>query len=288
MSCRICGTHTAGAPFCMACGQPNVAAAGSAAMAVATREHHRPQRGTWLALQEIRLLACPRCGAPNSAARWRCARCGEAMDDPSSDVEQPTVGESDPADDATAVQPVSAPWLAVVTGVVSVATVAVALTMLVARGVGPFGGQEEPPALPSFTEADVAGVETSAAKGAADNLIDGNPATAWRVAGNGVGEWVEIELDERVQIDHLLIWNGAEDEAGTNRVRDVMITFPESDKSYKATFLRDEPNFRVDMEDPPIASRIQLEIRNAHGDESHTGLSGIQALTNAPPPTDED
>lgn len=276
MSCRICGTHAADGQYCMACGQPFDAVAGTSATALATRR--RPERSTWLAFQEIRLLACPKCGAPNSAARWRCARCGETMDDQTPDVAAPPGARADDTPDEPAtVQPESAPWLAVITGVVSVAAVAVAVAMLVTRGVGPFGG-EEPTALPTFEEAPVEDISASAARGAADNLTDEDTATAWRVNGDGAGHWVEIALEEPVQIDHLLVWNGEIGEAGTNRVKDVLITFPDAERSYTAEFLADEATFRVDMEDPPVSSRIRIEIRSAHGDAGRTGLTGIKAL----------
>lgn len=210
------------------------------------------------------------------------------MDDQSPGVATlPGTGPETTVDEATAVQPESAPWLAVITGVVSVAALAVAVAMLVTRGVGPFGGADEPAAMPTFAEAPVEGITASAAKGAADNLIDQDTTTAWRVSGDGVGQWVEIDLEEPVQIDHLLVWNGEVGEAGTNRVRDVLITFPDAEKSYTAEFLADETNFRVDMEDPPISSRIHIEIRSAHGDAGRTGLTDIRALMPAPAPGDD-
>lgn len=285
MSCRICGTHTVDGQYCMACGQPSDAVAGTPATALATRR--RPERSTWLAFQEIRLLACPKCGAPNSAARWLCARCGETMDDQTPDIAAlPGARPDDTADEPATVQPESAPWLAVITGVVSVAALAVAVAMLVTRGVGPFGGEEERAALPTFAEVPVEDITASAAGGAAENLTDKDTATAWRVSGDGAGHWVQIELERPVQIDHLLVWNGEVGEAGTNRVKDVMISFPDVGKSYTAEFLADDANFRVDMEDPPVSSRIRIEILSAHGDAGRTGLTDVKALMPAAPPED--
>jgi hypothetical protein len=285
MSCQVCGVASVGGQFCVACGQPLSSVLTSTATAVTTREREQPSRNTWLAFQEIRLLACPKCGAPNSAARWRCARCGETFDDRADD--EPSVEVTPPVDDAPPVQPESAPWVALITVVVGVAAVAVAVTMLASRGVGPFGPSEPVAPVPRAALATVAGYEASstAADSAPDLVADGDPATAWRTEGDGVGKWIELRLESAVKIDHLLVWNGDQSSSrsftGTDRVRDVMIVFPDGNKRYTAAFPDRNANFRVDMPDPPVARRLRIRIRTVHGNAGQAALSEIEALVNS-------
>lgn len=285
MSCQACGVDVAGGQFCVSCGQPLSAVLTSTATAVTTREPERQPRNSWLAFQEIRLLACPKCGAPNSAARWQCARCGETFDDRAHD--EPSVEITPPVEEAIAVQAESAPWLALITVVVGVAAVAVAVAMLASRGVGPFSSQEAGTPVTQATQATVADVRASvtASDSAARRAADGSTTTAWRSEGDGVGEWVELRLESEVQIDHLLVWNGDQSgDAGfadTDRIRDVLIVFPDVDKSYTATFRDGAANFRVDMPDPPIARRIRIKITSVYGDSGQAALSEVEALVNS-------
>lgn len=285
MSCQACGVTSVGGQFCVSCGQPLASVLTSTATAVTTREPERQSRSTWLAFQEIRLLACPRCGAPNSAARWQCARCGETFDDRAN--EEPSVEITPSPEDAVPVQPESAPWVALITVVVGVTAVAVAVALLASRGVGPFGSAEEAAPVTQAAQAKVDEVRTSTtATDSSQGLItDGDPATAWRTEGDGADQWVELRLASAVQIDHLLVWNGDQSSnrsfTGTDRLRDVTITFPDGGKQYTATFPDRNANFRVDMPDPPVARRIRIEVDSVYGDAGQAALSEIEALVNS-------
>jgi hypothetical protein len=290
MSCQACGVATVGGQFCVACGQRLASVMTSTATAVTTREREQPSRSTWLAFQEIRLVACPKCGAPNSAARWQCARCGATFDDRVND--EPSVEVTPPAEEAPPVQPESAPWVTLITVVVGVAAVAVAVTMLASRGVGPFGSPEPAAPVTRATRATVEQVRasTTAADSSHGLVADGDTATAWRTEGDGVDQWIELRLRSDVQIDHLLVWNGDQSTnrsfTAADRVQDVMIDFPDADKRYTATFPDRNANFRVDMPDPPVARRIRIHILSVHGDAGRAALSEVEALVNrsATPP----
>lgn len=287
MNCGVCGAPSAGGQFCIGCGEPLSSAVTSSRAAVGTRERARPAPGAWLALQEIRLLACPKCGAPNSAARWRCARCGHTFDD--RDHEGAASAETAAADQpVTTVQPESARWLVLITAAAAVAVVAVAVMMLTARGIGPFGPQDAPAALTAAEPIVIDSVEASD-RGADDstmaNLVDGDPTTAWRVAGVGVGEWIELRFRRPVQIDHLLLWNGdqrgGDSFAAANRIKGLVIEFPDTEKVYKVDQLPDRgENVRVTMSRrPPVSDVIRLQITSVHeGRTGMTALSEIQAL----------
>lgn len=285
MSCGFCGALSSGGQYCVGCGEPLGPTLTTSRAAVGTRERARPAPGAWLALQEIRLLACPRCGAPNSAARWRCARCGEAFDEHEGDDETP--GEPAPEDDV-AVQPESARWLVLITAAAGVAVMAVAVMMLAARGIGPFRAQEAPTAL---TEATVTPVDDADASdpgaGTVDNVIDGDPTTAWQLAGAGIGEWVELRFRQPVQIDHLLVWNGDQRNEGSfnaaSRIKELLIEFPDADKVYQVTLPDRRGKVRVTTaRRPPVADVIRLKIVSVYGGQTGvTGLSEIEALTTA-------
>lgn len=287
MSCQVCGVDSAGGQFCVACGQPLAAELAPAATAVATRERARPARNTWLDFQEIRLLACPKCGAPNSAARWQCARCGETFDE---QAVQEAVAELAPSvDEPPAVQPEPAPWLGLITIVAGVAVVAVAVVMLASRGVGPFGSDDAATPVTQATQAGIEQVRASdraAESGVQRSIADGDTATAWWVEGDATGEWIELRLDTAVQIDHLLVWNGDQRDdasfAAANRVRDVLISFPDVGKRYTARFANVNANFRVDMPAPPVSKRIRIRIMSVYGgDAERTAISEIEALVNS-------
>ncbi|HSK90506.1 MAG TPA: discoidin domain-containing protein [Euzebyales bacterium] len=293
MNCAVCGAPSSGGQFCVGCGEPLGSTLTASRTAIGTRERPRPAPGAWLALQEIRLVACPRCGAPNSAARWRCARCGQAFDDRAG---EDGAAAEPPPEQPTTVQPEPARWLVLITAAAGVAVIAVAVMMLTARGVGPFRGQQVAPALAEATPIEVAGIEVSqdGPEGATKhNLTDGDPATSWQVAGTGVGEWVELRFGQPVQIDHLLIWNGdqrtADSFAAANRVQGIVIEFPNADKVYEVETLPDiRENVRVTMKArPPVADRIRIRITSVHDDVGVTALSGIAALAHGAPPVDE-
>lgn len=287
MSCDVCGATSAGGQFCIACGRPLTPALTPATATVGTRERPRQARSNWLSFQEIRLLACPRCGAPNSAARWHCARCGAAFDERAQ--QHASAEAATPTTEAPPVQPESARWLALITIVAGVAVVAVAVVMLASRGVGPFGADSDGASVTQAARAGVADVSASSPAGgpsALRALTDGDPATAWHIGGDASGQWIELRLKESVQIDHLLIWNGDQGSgdsfAHSNPVKDVLISFPDVGKGYTATFPNRTANFRVDMIDPPVSNRIRIQIRDVYGGEQPlTALSEVEALVNS-------
>lgn len=289
MSCTVCGVMSDGGQFCVGCGQRLAPALAPASTTLAVREAPHPPRNAWLALQEIRLLACPKCGAPNSAARWHCARCGTEFDEQTPAEPAAVEPVAPAADEATAVQPEAAPWLTLVTVVAGVAVVAVAAVMLVSRGVGPFGGRSEPTAVARATPVAIADARASSSVDAAANarnLIDGDTGSAWRADAAGA-DWVELELAEPARVDHLLVWNGDQASgasfAAANRVTEALIYFPDLDKAYRAPFEDIDDNFRIDIPQAPTADRIRIKITKTEGDHDVTALSEIEALVSTAP-----
>lgn len=292
MSCSACGVLSDGGQFCVGCGQRLAPAAlASASASLAVREAPGPPRNAWLAVQqEIRLLACPKCGAPNSAARWHCARCGTVFDEAQEADEAPLAPPADPpTEDATAVQPEAAPWLTLVTVVAGVAVVAVAAVMLISRGVGPFEGRTEPTPVAQAAPVQIAAASVSSsvdATSGAEQLIDGDVGTAWRTDAAGA-TWVELELEEPARVDHLLVWNGDQASSAsfdaTNRVTEALILFPDLEKAYRAPFEDIDDNFRIDIPQAPTADRIRIKITGTGGGHDVTAISEIEALVNTAP-----
>lgn len=287
MSCAVCGVTADGGQYCVGCGQPLTPVLAPATTSVAVREAPRPPRNAWLSLQEIRLLACPKCGAPNSAARWHCARCGTRFDEHAADEVAPPEAAAPTTEDA-AVQPEAAPWLTLVTVVAGVAVLAVAAVMLASRGVGPFDAPEAT-AVAQATAVPIRDVEGSQAVDADSGprkLMDGDTSTAWRADADGT-EWIELQLDKPVRVDHLLVWNGdqASDTsfAATNRVTEALIVFPDVEKGYRAPFEDIDDNFRIDIPEAPTADRIHIKVEHTRGGHDVTALSEIEALVSTAP-----
>jgi DNA-directed RNA polymerase subunit RPC12/RpoP len=290
MNCGICGASSTGGQYCVGCGEPLGSTLTASRTAIGTRERARPAPGTWLALQEIRLVACPKCGAPNSAARWRCARCGQGFDE--RDNNDSILGETTSSTEEVAAQPESARWLVLITAAAGVAVLAVAIMMLAARGIGPFRAEEQATALAEAIPLAVAEVEasdTGAEGGSIRNLLDGDETTAWLVAGTGRGEWVELRFGQPVQIDYLLVSNGDQRNdasfAAASRVKDLLIEFPNARKVYRVGLPDRSDSVRVTTQGrPPVTDMIRLKILDVHqGQSGITALSEIEALSHRGP-----
>lgn len=162
--------------------------------------------------------------------------------------------------------------LILVTIVVSVAALAVALTMLSARGIGPFAGPSPDSELPSETATiEVAAVAASSSlepEGAttydAANLIDGDPTTAWNEGepGDGEGQWVDLVLERPSIVTGVLLWNGYQSGdfyAQHNRVRRVQLVLGD-DRTFAVQLLDRRGPQAINLPEPVTTSRIRLEI----------------------------
>lgn len=245
-------------------------------------------------MQEIRLLACPRCGAPNSAGRQRCGRCREGFDEQPA-LEGRHIGNG-AASDEPAIQPESAGWLVLITVVSAVAIVAVGAMMLSARGIGPLGSAaEEPVSSSQVTRASVeritASSQLTSPSGASypvANLVDGDPSTAWHDEedGSGTGKWVELKLADAATISGLLVWNGSQQRGvfdEYNRVRALRIEFPDVGRVFTVELLDREGPLAVDLPEPVRADRVRLTIESVFEGErvNDTALSEVEVLVSS-------
>ena len=229
-----------------------------------------------------RLVACHRCGADNAASRDRCARCRADLaadtpigttalrDDPAQ--APPPPGQARAAGGTEAGREPPLPGVLLLgTIIAAVAVLAVVLTLLSARGVGPFGGPSD--RATDVAEADgvdVVGITaTSELPGAvgttytAENLLDDDPATAWNEGepGDGTGQRLELELAGPTDVSGLLVWNGYQSGdryAQHNRVRTLRLEI--GDRAFRVRLLDRRGPQAIELPEPVTGERVTLEI----------------------------
>lgn len=304
--CPRCGRRVGAAPFCTHCGQallgreeaqgtagtggPGASAtAGASGTAGGAGEAHRGaadlepparQGGTGVDVPPVapQVVACVRCGGVNAVSRERCGRCGTPLSTAATAPAEPADDEAGAphaaaasAEAQTAEPPAMPGMIVILTVVLLAVTAAVALTLLSARGYGPFAGPDAPePAVAGASAVEVAGVIVSSmleAEGAttygADNLVDGDPATAWNEAepGDGVGEWVDVTLAEPTVVTSVVVWNGYQDGdffARHNRVRRLQLTLGE--RTFAVRLLDRRGPQAITLPEPVAAERIRLRV----------------------------
>ncbi len=100
----------------------------------------------------------------------------------------------------------------------------------------------------------------------AENVIDGSDSTAWieGVSGDGVGEWIQLDLDGEYVLNGLEIengyWKSAELYSKNGRVKSLRLTF--SDGSSQTFSLNDEFGVlqTIALDAPVVTSSIKIEI----------------------------
>jgi hypothetical protein len=125
----------------------------------------------------------------------------------------------------------------------------------------------------------------------AANVLDGDDETAWSegVSGDGVGEWIELELNGAGEVSRLVIWNGYqkgeqfEDNARVDRVRIEL-----GDRRFDADLLDVRGPQAVDLPQTVRTDRVRLTIMSVHEGRRYAdaALSGIE-LRGPPPPAEE-
>ena len=239
------------------------------------------------------LRSCPSCGGPNSASRELCGRCGADLDTgtmpPRADGRSP-----DPA------PPSARPergWLG------PALLVLVVLVLLVgglaAAGVGPFG--DEVAAVPAadfdvqayagdprrLPVAEVATRSTLPPAGdtthEASFMVDDDPASAWNSDGSveavagGVGEQIELVLEEPAWVARLVIRNGAQRDAdayaASGRIQRAQVTLDGG--VVLLVNLLDEglAAQAVDLTEPVLTTGLRIEVLDVFPGDLHPDLA---------------
>lgn len=283
-ACARCDAVGQSGNFCTSCGydlrppEP----------AVLTPRHREPEP-----LAPPAVVTCGSCGALNAKSRRVCARCRAPLAAGSAAVPPATASSTGaPATGAGPAAPGFGPplratppparspvLLRVVLGLAAVAILAVTGTLLAARRGAP---PADPSPSASLAELPVRAVRASSAADAepARRAVDGDPGTAWAedAAGPGVGEWLELRLDQRARISRLNVWNG--DQRGArfvarNRVHELRIDVGES--RFTVELLDTQGPQVVELPRPVEADRLRLTVLSVHGatPDAATALSEL-------------
>jgi hypothetical protein len=297
--CPRCeATPQDGVKFCTQCGYdlravPDAGAA-PAAKAPPAAKAAPATKGDSGQRVDVRLTVCPACGATNAETRRYCGRCRSDLNDPEGLQAQPTAaGSEDDSGEWVAPEPVieeratPAVFIVAVT-LAGLALGGVLLTILSARGVGLFAGPPEPEASPEPEMLAIGGARASSelppsgdVTYEAANVLDGDEETAWSegVSGDGVGEWIELELNGAGEVSRLVIWNGYqkgeqfEDNARVDRVRIEL-----GDRRFDADLLDVRGPQAVDLPQTVRTDRVRLTIMSVHEGRRYAdaALSGIE------------
>ena len=111
----------------------------------------------------------------------------------------------------------------------------------------------------------------------AENVCDGDEDTAWveGKAGDGIGEYIKLKLEEETIVHGIKVSNGYYKNSDlyyrNNRVKKVKLTFSDgSSKTYKL-----DDNFLevcdVEFDEPVLTSTIKVEILSVYKSESING-----------------
>ena len=238
-------------------------------------------------------VSCPNCGAPNSARRSLCGRCGADLETgtvaprpaprPVAPV-TPTEPRASERDRATRGRTVA---LIVAAGVLIGGLIGAAVGL----GLGPLGGEDEelptatfdastyggdPGSLPLF---EVATSTIRPAEGgvtfARERMFDGDLTTGWKNSGetnaDGVGEVIRVELTNPAWVTEIVLANGDQSDgvAFTNYARIHRVTARmDGNVVVRLTFLDKEGQQAARLPEPILTTAIRLEI-----DETFAGAT---------------
>ncbi|MEX2503257.1 MAG: zinc ribbon domain-containing protein [Egicoccus sp.] len=238
------------------------------------------------------LRTCPSCGGPNSASRELCGRCG-------ADLETGTIPpRADGRPDGT--PPSTAPrrrWAGPALLVLAVLLVMVG--GLAAAGVGPFGDEAAtvPPVefdATAYTDdperlaaAEIATRTTLPTQGGTSfdpaQMVDDDASTAWNsdgsveVVADGVGERIELLLEEPAWVNQIVVRNGdqrdADAYAANGRIQRARVTLDGG--VVLLVNLLDEglAAQAVDLTEPVLTTGVSIEVLDVFEGDTHPDLA---------------
>lgn len=244
-------------------------------------------------MQGPELLACSRCGAPNSQHRVLCGRCGADLETGDVGVQpRPTTPARSAPPDTGPVEPVPSPsrraWLVVIVlGALIGSTIGVVMWLRAdGGGGGPEDGATFDPALyggePEDLRVDRASAsselppEGSISYGPAQ-AIDGDPTTAWNEGadGHGEGEHLRLQFAEPVWVRRLVLRNGYQKDGRTyfdnSRVDRLLVRL--DGVSYVVDLHDQTGEQAVSFPEPIRATTVTLEVVEAVPGSSYDDLA---------------
>ncbi|MFA9445472.1 zinc ribbon domain-containing protein [Egicoccus sp. AB-alg6-2] len=304
-TCPDCGTpSTPGARFCRACGIALVAP-----VRAQLRGAHPEDSETTGELDRVTRIGadvsppsgplalrnCPNCGGPNSPHRELCGRCGADLDTGSVPPRANGRAGGDLHGPRHDDEPRSRLWAAF--GVLVVLGLTIA--GLAFAGIGPFGSGEL--ALPGadfdvaayddaptrLPVAEIATRTTLPSQGGqsyeASQMVDDDAATAWNSDGSvdevehGVGERIELLLEQPAWVDRLVLRNGdhrdADTYAANARIQRAQVTMDGG--IVLLINLLDEgltPQ-AIELTEPVLTTGVSIEILDTFNGDTHPDLA---------------
>lgn len=265
--------HDGRANFCVRCGLP-LGAAGAAPRSAAPDE------------QQARFVTCPSCGATNAASRKRCGRCKASFDEAGAPVGPIAPAAPAPYVEEPEVAPASRLVFGLVVTIAGLTLIGVTLSLLSGNGVGFLTWPTNLPAPEEDRTLAVSSVRASSVLPPAGaeahepaNLLDGDPRTAWRedASGDGVGEWVELELEGSPEVTRVLLWNGYQrDDRAAPATRAAQVRIDLGERTFTADLLDVDGPQAVDLPEVVAASAVRLTILEVVPGAGDLALSGLE------------
>ncbi|MBS3940366.1 MAG: zinc ribbon domain-containing protein [Actinobacteria bacterium] len=306
LRCPACDTPaTAGARFCRACGIALASGAPDGSGGAARRPPDNETTGELDLVNRTTadisppssgaavLRTCPSCGGPNSASRELCGRCGADLETGA----VPPRADGRPPGTPEASTPSRRRWLG--PALLVLVVLVVTLGGLAAAGVGPFGdaAASVPPA--EFDEsaytgeperlaaAEIATRTTLAPQGGANfdpsRMVDDDASTAWNSDGSieevadGVGERIELLLEEPAWVAQIVIRNGdqrdADAYAANGRIQRARVTLDGG--VVLLVNLLDEglAAQAVDLTEPVLTTGVSIDVLDVFAGDTHPDLA---------------
>jgi len=120
------------------------------------------------------------------------------------------------------------------------------------------------------------------------NLTDGQPETAWRVAGDGTGSTITIGWDRQVAISSVGLINGyakIDPSSGKDRYRQqrrvLAVTWTIGNQSVRQTLTDNDPDLQsLELEKPLVGEDLELRIERVTrpGDRDYTAISELSVI----------
>lgn len=316
MQCPECQTPTSSAArFCHACGTDLGAARAAESQVPRTgRTDVAPEEVTTrVAAQEpaTDLRTCSSCGAPNSWRRDLCGRCGADLDSGISPPRpDPAAGGGSPVAGAPRATPDDGrrwPWV-LGAGIGVAVLVAVGMTI---AGLGPLAGE---PSLPTaafddtryageaqaLALSDIATRTTLPSSGGEEYeptlMADDDPDTAWNNDGaqleDGVGETVDLFLEEPAWIHRLVITNGFQRDsdayAANGRIRRAEVTFDGGERVLIRLEDLGLERQAVELPEPRLTTTVHIQVTETFEGDTHPDLAVSDLLLEGWVADDED
>ena len=236
---------------------------------------------------------CPSCGAPNSARRELCGRCGADLETGGSlprPSERTPSQPADPPPDA----PSARRWVAPVLGVVLL--IGIIVLALGLAGLGPFAGQVGMPSAEFDGQAytgdpedllltDIAARTTLEDTGGenfdAAQMADDNPDTAWNNDGerfeDGVGEVIDLFLSEPAWVERVLVTNGyqldSDTYAANARVKRAGISFDGGERVVANLLDLGLERQAVELPEPLLTTTVRIEVLESFPGDTYPDLA---------------